>query len=86
MPGQVPTREIYLNLPMWAQVVFYVVSGIASLIFLWGFWRRIKKYRQGRADHRFDRMGRRIKRAVNIDMTSIEFCTDEMIERSAFHR
>jgi len=64
MPGQVPTREIYLNLPMWAQVVFYVVSGIASLIFLWGFWRRIKKYRQGRADHRFDRMGRRIKRAL----------------------
>ncbi|MBC8367172.1 mechanosensitive ion channel family protein [bacterium] len=25
--------------------------------------------------------GRRIKRAVNIDMTSIEFCTDEMIDR-----
>ncbi len=25
--------------------------------------------------------GRRIKRAVNIDMTSIEFCTDEMVDR-----
>jgi len=25
--------------------------------------------------------GRRIKRAVNIDMTSVRFCTDEMLER-----
>lgn len=61
---QTPTREIFLHLPPWAQVVFYVLAGLACLIFVYGFWRRYKKYRRGRAENRFDNLGKRIGRAM----------------------
>jgi Fe-S oxidoreductase/nitrate reductase gamma subunit len=60
MPNQNPTREIFLHLPGWAQVVFYVVGGAASLTFVWGFWIKVRKYRRGRRENRFDRLGRRV--------------------------
>jgi len=63
MPPQNPTREVFLHLAPWAQAVFYVVGGLASLVFVYGFWRRIAKYRRGRREDRFDRLGRRIARA-----------------------
>jgi Fe-S oxidoreductase/nitrate reductase gamma subunit len=61
---QAPTREIFLNLPTWAQAVFYVLGGLACLIFVYGFWRRYKKYRRGRTENRFDHLGRRVARAL----------------------
>jgi len=59
-----PTREIFLNLSTWMQVVFYVVSALAILVFCHGFWRRIQKYRRGRRENRFDHLPRRILRAL----------------------
>ena len=64
MGESAPTREIFMNFPLWMQLVFYAVSGIASLIFLYGFYRRIQKYRRGRPVNRFDHLGRRISRAL----------------------
>jgi len=61
---QNPTREVFLHLATWQQVVFYVVGALASVIFIYGFWLRLRKYRKGRPDHRFDRLGRRIFRAA----------------------
>ena len=58
------TREIFKDLPAWAQIVFYVLGGLACVIFVWGFWRRYKKYRRGRSENRFDGLGGRIWRAV----------------------
>ncbi len=62
--NQVPTREIFLHFSLWMQLVFYAVAGIASLIFLYGFFRRVQKYRRGRKVNRFDNLGKRIARAV----------------------
>ena len=45
-----PTREIFLHLATWQQVVFYVVGGLASVTFVYGFWLRLRKYRRGRPD------------------------------------
>ena len=61
-----PTREIFLHLAAWQQVVFYVAGALASAIFVWGFWRRLAKYRKGRADNRFDRLGQRVLRAAKL--------------------
>ncbi|MEC7584581.1 MAG: heterodisulfide reductase-related iron-sulfur binding cluster [Planctomycetota bacterium] len=58
-----PTREIFLHLDTWMQVVFYIVSFLAIGVFLYGFWRRFKKYRRGRSENRFDQLPRRIGRA-----------------------
>lgn len=61
-----PTREIFLNLSGWMQAVFYVLGLAACAVFGYGAWRRIRKYRKGRADPRFDRLGARVKRAAKI--------------------
>ena len=62
-PEPIPTREIFLHLGTGPQVAFYVLGGLASVTFLYGFWRRYKKYRRGRSENRFDNLGGRIARA-----------------------
>jgi hypothetical protein len=59
-----PTREIFAHFPDWMQWTFYAVAGMSSLVFLYGFYRRYKKYRRGRAVNRFDNIGERIHRAL----------------------
>ena len=65
-----PTREIFLHLPVWAQITFYVTSGLACVILLYGFWLRLKKYRSGRSENRFDQLGRRLARAAVTILTN----------------
>ena len=64
MPEPTPTREVFLNFSTAMEVVFYVVAAMATFVFLHGFYRRYRKYRRGRPEHRFDRLGRRIGRAL----------------------
>ena len=59
-----PTREIFLHLPGWAQIVFYVLGAAACGVFAYGFWRRFRKYRSGRSENRWDNMPGRIWRAA----------------------
>ena len=78
-----PTREIFLHLPTWAQVSFYVAGGLACLIFVYGFWLRIKKYRRGRAENRFDNLPRRIGRACVTILTNKSVRKDERLGGAA---
>jgi Fe-S oxidoreductase/nitrate reductase gamma subunit len=63
---ETPTREIFAHFPFWMQLVFYVVAGVASLACLYGFYRRLQKYRRGRRVNRFDHFGQRFVRAMKI--------------------
>jgi len=65
-----PTREIFLNLPGWAQVVFYVLGALACLVFVYGFWKRYKKYRSGRPDNRWNNLPGRLTRAARTILTN----------------
>ncbi|MBI4456608.1 MAG: 4Fe-4S dicluster domain-containing protein [Acidobacteria bacterium] len=62
--NEIPTREIFGHLPLWAQLVFYAVSALALAVFVYGFWRRLEKYRRGRFVNRFDNLGQRIMGAA----------------------
>ncbi len=62
---ETPTREIFAHFPFWMQLVFYAVSGIASLALARGFYRRFQKYRRGRRANRFDHLGRRLMQAFS---------------------
>lgn len=66
MPGSEPTREIFRNFPVVMQILFYVVSTLSIIIFLYGFYRRIQKYRRGRPANRFNNLGQRIIRATSL--------------------
>ena len=55
--AETPTREIFAHFSFWMQLVFYAVSGIASLALAHGFYRRFQKYRRGGGVNRFDHLG-----------------------------
>src|SRR5687767_114101 len=43
------TREIFGNIPGWAQGLFYIVAGAAVGLWAYGIYRRVRLWRRGRA-------------------------------------
>jgi Fe-S oxidoreductase/nitrate reductase gamma subunit len=60
-------RETFLNAGSDAVLTFYLIALAAVSVFLAGFWRRFRKYRQGRPSGRLS--WRRIERAI-VDLAS----------------
>lgn len=55
-------RETFLGFPGWAIAVFYGLTAVAIGFFLWGWYRRIRKYSRGRPTARLS--ARRLFRAM----------------------
>src|SRR3989338_2923934 len=60
----VPAREVFRNFPAPLVAAFYLLSALAILVFCYGSWLRIRKYRRGRPAHRMSHLGRRLRRAA----------------------
>jgi Fe-S oxidoreductase/nitrate reductase gamma subunit len=54
------TREIYWNVGHGVIVPMYIIAALAVSVFLYGFYRRIAVYKQGKTLNRFDVMPKRI--------------------------
>ena len=50
------TREVFEDFTITGKVVFYVLANVAVAIFVWGFWTRVAKYRQGHPARRQKRI------------------------------
>jgi Fe-S oxidoreductase len=61
-----PSREVFRHFSSAGQYAFYALATLACLVFAYGIWRRIQKYRRGRSDHRFDRLWQRLFRAASL--------------------
>ncbi len=70
MPPDTPHREVFLHLAPWMRYVFYLSAGLATAIFLYGFYRRLAKYRKGRSVNRFDDLPGRILKACGTILTN----------------
>ncbi len=57
------TREVFLNFSTTAKVFFYVVANLAVVAFLWGSWLKVRKYRRGLPDNRFQFLFKRLATA-----------------------
>src|SRR3970282_2048549 len=60
------SREVFAGLGLGWELVFYVLSVLALLVFCWGVYVRLRKYRRGRAVNRFDRLPARIVHAAQL--------------------
>jgi len=60
-------REVFEGFGTPSIVIFYLLALVAIVVFLYGFWRRLAKYRQGRAVSRLSL--HRIRRAL-VDLSS----------------
>ena len=61
MTSSVPFRDTFWNVPGWAQVLLYVGGFVAIAIFAYGVWRRVRLWRAGLPEDRFDRIPERLK-------------------------
>ena len=53
-------REVFLGFGDGTVIAFYLLTLVASVVFLYGFWRRLRKYRKGRPAGRFSKAFRRM--------------------------
>ncbi len=61
MRADVPVRDTFWNVPAWAEIALYAGAVVALAIFAWGLWRRVRVWRAGRPENRFDHIPQRIK-------------------------
>ena len=59
------TREIYWNVGHAVVIPMYVLTFVTFAVMAWGFWRRLRVWRQGKSLNRFDRYGVRAGRFLN---------------------
>src|SRR5262245_8044925 len=57
---QVPFRDTFWNVPVWAQVALYVGALVAIVVFAYGMWQRMRLWRAGQPENRFDHVPRRL--------------------------
>lgn len=66
MLPETPTREVFAGFGLASEVAFYALAVLTLLIFFWGIYLRVQKYRRGRQAERFDQLGWRILRALQL--------------------
>jgi Fe-S oxidoreductase/nitrate reductase gamma subunit len=57
---QAVTREVFLNLGVGGKITFYAMAFLATAIFAWGAWLKVRKYLRGRPDARFGHLVTRV--------------------------
>src|SRR6059036_476198 len=58
---QVPFRDTFWNVPVWAQVALYAGALVAIVVFAYGMWQRVRLWRAGQPENRFDDIPQRVK-------------------------
>jgi Fe-S oxidoreductase/nitrate reductase gamma subunit len=61
MTGSVPFRDTFWNVPLWAQIALYVGGVVAVAVFAYGLARRVRLWRGGGPEDRFDRLPQRVR-------------------------
>ncbi|MBN1312817.1 MAG: (Fe-S)-binding protein [Anaerolineae bacterium] len=55
-----PIRETFWNIPHWAEIGQYILAVLTMVIFGYGVFRRIRRWRQGQPERRTDQIGKRL--------------------------
>jgi Fe-S oxidoreductase/nitrate reductase gamma subunit len=55
-----PIRETFWNIPHWVEIAQYLLGLLTVLIFSYGVFRRVQRWRQGYPDRRTDKIGTRL--------------------------
>jgi Fe-S oxidoreductase len=61
MRPDVPFRDTFWNVPLWAQLALYVGGVVAVAVFAWGLWQHVRLWRAGGPEYRFDRIPQRVR-------------------------
>ena len=64
--SETPGRDVFEGLGLAGELLFYFLAAATLVVFFWGVFRRVQKYRRGRREDRFDHLGSRILRAAQL--------------------
>ena len=73
---ETPTREIYWNIQ--GHQLIYLFFAMAMIIFGYGLYRRIRLWKLGQAENRFDQIGRRILNVFKNGLAQISVIRDKI--------
>jgi Fe-S oxidoreductase/nitrate reductase gamma subunit len=59
-----PIRETFWNIPHWAEIGQYIAGLLALLVFAYGVWRRVRRWRMGKPERRTDKLGARLRSVI----------------------
>src|SRR3990170_2020815 len=59
-PYDVPFRDTFWNVPLWAQFLLYALSCVAIGVFALGLWQRVALWREGTPENRWGRLPERV--------------------------
>jgi Fe-S oxidoreductase/nitrate reductase gamma subunit len=59
-----PIRDTFWNIPHWAEYVQYVLGLLTLVIFAYGIWRRVRRWRLGKPQQSTDHLGVRIRSLI----------------------
>jgi Fe-S oxidoreductase/nitrate reductase gamma subunit len=71
-----PIRETFWNIPHWAEIGQYILGVLTIIVFLYGVIRRVKRWRQGQPEKRFDQPGKRILNLFNNAILQLKTARD----------
>ncbi|MEP0763727.1 MAG: 4Fe-4S dicluster domain-containing protein [Chloroflexota bacterium] len=54
-------RDTFWNIPHWAEIGQYLLGVLAILVFAYGVWRHVQRWRMGQPERRTDQLGRRLR-------------------------
>jgi len=59
-PYDVPFRDTFWNVPVWAQFLLYALSVVAIGVFALGLWQRVALWREGKPERRWEQLPERV--------------------------
>ena len=59
-----PVRETFWNIPHWAEYAQYALGFLTILVFAFGVFRHVKRWRMGRPEQRSDQLGKRFTTVI----------------------
>ncbi|OGO17284.1 MAG: hypothetical protein A2Z14_18700 [Chloroflexi bacterium RBG_16_48_8] len=59
-----PIRETFWNIPHWAEIGQYIFGLLTALVFIYGVWRRLRRWRMGKPERRTDQLGSRLRSVI----------------------
>lgn len=71
-----PIRETFWNIPHWAEVAQYCLAFLTISVFAFGVYRRVKTWRQGQPEKRFDQLGKRLLAVLQHGFAQIRLIQD----------
>jgi hypothetical protein len=70
------TREIFWNVGSGIRIILYILAIIPLLFLIWGIYKRIRFWRIGKSENRYDKIGKRILSFISFGLFHKRFFRD----------